>query len=194
MENMSTTGRGTAFVLSTSTLAKSPQASNALPSDTNLLLTKNYFEIIIFGKITNLTRNSLKMSFFPGHFGSSKSLKITKNNSQGINFVIIHVGGYVGRRWWHHLHRDPLAHLPAYMTRVISKHSLQPLGAGTPSKARSRARLRSQQRITRGLQGGVLARQALVGGFEKGLAGGGWRQTNPQKEPKKLSRNVSPSS
>ena len=29
-----------------------------------LLLTKNYFEIIIFGKITNLTRNSLKMYVF----------------------------------------------------------------------------------------------------------------------------------
>ena len=46
-----------------------------LPSDTKLLLTKNYSEIIIFGKITNLTRNSLKMSFFPGHFESTKSLK-----------------------------------------------------------------------------------------------------------------------
>ena len=40
------------------------------PSDTKLLLTKNYSEIIIFGKITNLTRNSLKMSFFPGHLES----------------------------------------------------------------------------------------------------------------------------
>ena len=48
---------------------------NELPSDTKLLLTKNYSEIIIFGKITNLTRNSLKMSFFPGHFESTKSLK-----------------------------------------------------------------------------------------------------------------------
>ena len=46
-----------------------------LPSDTKLLLTKDYSEIIIFGKITNLTRNSLKMSFFPGHFESTKSLK-----------------------------------------------------------------------------------------------------------------------
>ena len=33
---------------------------------------------------------------------------------------------------------------------------------------------------------------AIVRGFEKGLAGGGWRQTNPQKEPKKFFRNVSP--
>ena len=34
--------------------------------------------------------------------------------------------------------------------------------------------------------------QDYIRGFEKGLAGGGWRQTNPQKEPKKFSRNVSP--
>ena len=50
-------------------------AQVALPSDTKLLLTKNYSEIIIFGKITNLTRNSLKMSFFPGHLESTQSLK-----------------------------------------------------------------------------------------------------------------------
>ena len=46
-----------------------------VPSDTKLLLTKNYSEIIIFGKITNLTRNSLKMSFFPGDFESTECLK-----------------------------------------------------------------------------------------------------------------------
>ena len=46
-----------------------------LPSDTKLLLTKNYSKIIIFRKITNLTRNSLKMSFFPGHFERTKCLK-----------------------------------------------------------------------------------------------------------------------
>ena len=46
-----------------------------IPCDTKLLLTKNYSEIIIFGKITNLTRNSLKMSFFPGHFERTKFLK-----------------------------------------------------------------------------------------------------------------------
>ena len=46
-----------------------------LPSDTKLLLTKNYSEIIIFGKITNLARNFLKMSLFSGHFESTKSLK-----------------------------------------------------------------------------------------------------------------------
>ena len=51
-----------------------------------VLLTKNYSEIISFGKITNLTRNSLKMSLFPGHFESIKSLKNYENNSQGIKF------------------------------------------------------------------------------------------------------------
>ena len=47
----------------------------SLPSDTKLLLTKNYSEIFIFGKITNLTRNSSKMSFFPGDIESAKSIK-----------------------------------------------------------------------------------------------------------------------
>ena len=46
-----------------------------LTPDTKLLLTKNYSQIIIFGKITNLTRNSLKMFLFPGNFESTKSLK-----------------------------------------------------------------------------------------------------------------------
>ena len=55
----------------------------------NYYSRKNYSEIVIFGEITNLTRNSLKMSFFPGHFESTKPLKITKNDSQGIIFVII---------------------------------------------------------------------------------------------------------
>ena len=32
-----------------------------------------------------------------------------------------------------------------------------------------------------------------IRGFEEGLAGRGWRQTNAQKEPKKIFRNVSPS-
>ena len=44
-------------------------------SDTKLLLTKNGSEVIIFGKLTNLTRNSLEMSFFPRHFERTKSLK-----------------------------------------------------------------------------------------------------------------------
>ena len=44
--------------------------------------------MITFGKVTNLTRNSLKMSFFPGHFKSTKSLKNYEKNSLGIIFVI----------------------------------------------------------------------------------------------------------
>ena len=46
-----------------------------LPSDTKLLLTKNYSEIIIFERITNLTHNCLKISFFPGHFESANYVK-----------------------------------------------------------------------------------------------------------------------
>ena len=38
----------------------------------------------------------------------------------------------------------------------------------------------------------VINESPIIGGFEKGLAGGGWRQTNPQKEPKKFSRYLSP--
>ena len=59
-----------------------------VPSDTKLSLTKIYSEIIIFGKITNLTRNSLRMSFLDISRAQNLS-KITKNNSQGIIFVII---------------------------------------------------------------------------------------------------------
>ena len=47
---------------------------SCIPSDTKLLLTKNDSEIYIyiyFRIITNLTRNSLKMSFFRGHFEST---------------------------------------------------------------------------------------------------------------------------
>ena len=46
-----------------------------IPSDTKLILTKHFSETIIFGKITNLVRNSLKMFFFPGHFESTECLK-----------------------------------------------------------------------------------------------------------------------
>ena len=46
-----------------------------LPSDTKLLLTKNYFKINIFEKITNFTRNSLEKSLFPGDFESVECLK-----------------------------------------------------------------------------------------------------------------------
>ena len=33
-----------------------------------------------------------------------------------------------------------------------------------------------------------------VRGFEKGLAGGGWRQAEPKKQPEKFSKNMSPCS
>ena len=46
-----------------------------LPSDTKVLLTKNYSKIIISRNLTNLTRNSLKMPFFPGHFESPNCLR-----------------------------------------------------------------------------------------------------------------------
>ena len=75
-----------------------------LPFDTKLLLTKNYSEIIIFGKITNLTRNSLKKSLFPGDFENKKSLTNYEKNSQGIIFVIISCqrvkGGFVKGWFW----------------------------------------------------------------------------------------------
>ena len=29
----------------------------------------------------------------------------------------------MGRKWWNHIHRDPLAHLPVYMIRGSFKHS-----------------------------------------------------------------------
>ena len=60
-----------------------------LPSDPKLLLTKNYSKIIIFEKLRNFTRNFQKKSFFPGDFESANSLKIKKNNSQGIIFAIV---------------------------------------------------------------------------------------------------------
>ena len=49
--------------------------SREVPSDTKLLLTKNYSKIIIFVQITNFTRNSQKMSLFPGDLESAKRLK-----------------------------------------------------------------------------------------------------------------------
>ena len=58
----------------------------SLPSDTKLLLTKNYSEIIIFGKITNLTRNFSKISFIPGDFESSKPLKNYEKSFSGNYF------------------------------------------------------------------------------------------------------------
>ena len=60
------------IAIDTEIKAKRNNIISELPSDTKLLLTKNYSEVIIFGKITNLMRNSLKMSFFPGHSESTK--------------------------------------------------------------------------------------------------------------------------
>ena len=51
-----------------------PKLCGEVPSDTKLLLTKNYFEIVIF-KITNFTRNSTEKSFFPGDFKAADSLE-----------------------------------------------------------------------------------------------------------------------
>ena len=64
------------------------QDSMTIPSDTKLLLMKNYSEIIIF-KNYDFICNSLKKSFFPGNFEGANPLKNTKNNSQGIIFVIV---------------------------------------------------------------------------------------------------------
>ena len=44
-------------------------------SDTKLLLTKNYSEIIVSQIIMNFIRNSLKKSSFPGDFEGAKTLK-----------------------------------------------------------------------------------------------------------------------
>ena len=54
---------------------------------------------IFLRKITNLTRNSLKMPFFPGHFESTNS-RITKNNSQGVIFVIILCHKIAYEKWF----------------------------------------------------------------------------------------------
>ena len=42
------------------------------------------------------------------------------------------------------------------------------------------------------LKGDILKGDILNLMFRKGVGGGGWRQTDPQKEPQKFSRNVSP--
>ena len=57
------------------TCRKCFRINNVSFSSTKLLLTKNYSEKIIFVKITNFTRNSLKESLFPGDFESAKCLK-----------------------------------------------------------------------------------------------------------------------
>ena len=60
-----------------------------LPSDTKLLLTKNYSEIIIFEKLRISRVISGKSLSFPEILRVQIPSKITKNNSRGIIFVII---------------------------------------------------------------------------------------------------------
>ena len=63
--------------------------SSKLPSDTKLLLTKNYSEIIIFEKLRISRVISGQSLSFPEILRVQFPSKITKNNSQGIIFVII---------------------------------------------------------------------------------------------------------
>ena len=61
----------------------------SVPSDTKLLLTKNYSEIIIFEKLRISYVIPWKSPSFPEILKVRTPWKITKNNSQGIIFVII---------------------------------------------------------------------------------------------------------
>ena len=75
-------------------LFKSPSGGGltkmgSVPSDTKLLLTKNYFEIFIFEKLRISRVISGKSLSFPEILRGQIPSKITKNNSQGIIFVII---------------------------------------------------------------------------------------------------------
>ena len=60
-----------------------------IPSDTKLLHTKNYFEIIIFEKVRISHAISGKSLSFPEILRVANSLKNYENNSRGIIFVII---------------------------------------------------------------------------------------------------------
>ena len=60
-----------------------------IPSDTKLLLTKNYSEIIIFEKLRISYVIPCKSPSFPRILKVRSPSKITKINSQGIIFVII---------------------------------------------------------------------------------------------------------
>ena len=60
-----------------------------LPSDTKLLLAKNYSEIIIFEKLRISCVIPWKNPSFPEISRVQNPSRITKNNSQGIIFVII---------------------------------------------------------------------------------------------------------
>ena len=71
----------------------------SVPSDTKLLLTKNYFEIILFDKSRISRVISGKSLSFPEISRGQIPSKITKNNSQGIIFVIISCQR-VDERWF----------------------------------------------------------------------------------------------
>ena len=60
-----------------------------LPSDTKVLLTKNYSKIIIFEKLRIPYVIPWKSLSFQEISRAQDPSKITKNNSQGIIFVII---------------------------------------------------------------------------------------------------------
>ena len=61
----------------------------SLPSDTKLLLTNNYSEIISFEKLRISRVISRKSLSFPEILRAQIPSNITKNNSQGIIFAII---------------------------------------------------------------------------------------------------------
>ena len=63
--------------------------TSPLPSDTKLLLTKSYFEIIIFEKLRTSRVISGKSLSFLDILRVQIPSKITKNNFQGIIFAII---------------------------------------------------------------------------------------------------------
>ena len=64
-------------------------SARTVPSDTKLLLPKNYFEIIFFEKLRISRVISGKSLSFLEIFRVQIPSKITKNNSQGIIFAII---------------------------------------------------------------------------------------------------------
>ena len=55
-----------------------------LPSDTKLLLTKTYPEIIILEQIRNFIRTPLNKSFFPGDFEGAKPLKNSEEKKKKV--------------------------------------------------------------------------------------------------------------
>ena len=77
------------IVIDTSRTPLAHLQTRKLPSDTKLLLTKNYFEIIIFEKLRISRVISGKSLSFLEILRVQIPSKITKNNSQGIIFAII---------------------------------------------------------------------------------------------------------